>query len=166
VVVAVVFIVLSVTAFVFFNSRPPREGKLLKNFEDHRIAYARLRDMFLQDEQVIAVYTRFGVETNRSGLPRPPSEVNFPDSRYDQYVSLLKEVGGSEIFRRPGRNPGICITVWAAGFAGNTSRVSNCWLPDEPVNQVGDLKNGNQQDRTRTPVYRRIEENWYISFDR
>lgn len=121
--------------------------------------------MLLADDQVRAVYARFGVETTKSGLPRDPSEVNFPVNRYNEYRSLLEEVGGTEVFRTADSNAGVCIMIWASGFAGDTRHVNNCWMLRPPVNQVASLDEFYKTPKPRHPVFRHIDENWYLGAD-
>jgi hypothetical protein len=162
VVAVVVVVLLSTVSIIILKGRPPHEDKLVSSFRDHKIAFDRLRDMFKQDNGVVAVYTRFGVETKKSGLPRPPSEIGFPAERYNAYVALLKEVNGSEIFRLPERESGVCITVWASGFAGKTQRASDCWLP--VTNESANITGGVPRQGI-APRYRQIESDWYLRFD-
>jgi hypothetical protein len=72
---------------------PPEEKELVANFHTHRASYERLREMIREDSEVEAVYTRWGVETTTSGLPRIPPAVNFPASRWHEYLAVLKQMG-------------------------------------------------------------------------
>jgi hypothetical protein len=152
-------------AYVFLSSKPPKEKKLIEHFYAHRAAYESLRDMLLADEQVRAVYARSGVETTKSGLPRIPSEVNFPLGRYNEYLVLLKQIGSAEVFRAGENNSQICIAVWAHGFGGDTRHVDNCWLDQTPVNQVVSLGDFYKTPKPRHPVFRHIDGNWYLWAD-
>lgn len=89
--------------------RYTKEARLLKAFYMHRADIERLRDMLLTDDQVRAVYARFGVETMKSGLPRNPSEVNFPAARYNEYRALLEKIGATEVFRAGEGDSEICV---------------------------------------------------------
>jgi hypothetical protein len=151
--------------YIFAGTNPPREEKLLNTVYTHRTAYERLRDMLLADKQVRAVYARSGVETMESGLPRSLSEVNFPASRYNEYLALLKQIGSTEVFRAGNDNSEICIVVWASGFGGDTRHVDSCWLDQVPVNQVASLDNFYKTPRPRHPVFRHLEGNWYLWAD-
>ena len=113
----------------------------------------------------VAVYTRFGVETTSSGLPRPPSEVNFPASRFNEYKILLEQVGSLEVFRLGGDNSETGISLWASGFAGDTRHVDLCWLNHVPANQVASLKEFYKTPKPRHPVFRHIDGNWYLWAD-
>jgi hypothetical protein len=152
-------------AYVFPSNRPPTEERLLKTFYAHRATYEQLRDMLLADAQVRAIYARLGVETIKSGLPRPPSEVNFPSSRYDEYRVLLEQIHSAEVFRRGENNSEICITLWASGFGGDTRHVDSCWLDREPANEVARLADFYKTPKPRHPVFRHIDGNWYLWAD-
>ena len=119
----------------------------------------------LTDGQVRAVYTRFGVETTSSGLPHPPSEVHFPSTRYDEYKSLLEQARTTEVFRRGDGTSEICISLWASGFGGDTRHVDLCWLDHAPTNQVLRLDDFYKTPKRRHPVFRRVDENWYLWAD-
>jgi hypothetical protein len=129
------------------------------------MAFERLRDMLLADEQVNAIYFRQGVETKDSGLPHVPSEINFPARRYNEYRALLEEADSAEVFRAGERNPGVCIRVWASGFGGDTRHVNICWLQQSPTNQVASLDDFYKTPRPRHPVFRHIDGNWYLWAD-
>lgn len=151
--------------YVFPSMTPPEEESFLKAFYANRAGYEHLREMLLADEQVNEVYVRLGVETTSSGLPRPPSEVNFPASRYNEYRTLLEQVHSEQVFRRGGKNPEICISLWGAGFGGDTRHVDLCWLNHVPANQVASLKEFYKTPKPRHPVFRHIDGNWYLWAD-
>jgi hypothetical protein len=161
---AVVLCVLG--AFIFFSMQPPKENKVIENFEVHRAAYERLRDMILADQQVKAIYAGFGVETTGSGLPHRPSEVNFSAGRYDEYTALLKQVGKGVVFRTEEKQSKLfCVIAWGAGWAGDTRHMWLCWTDREPANQVASL-DAYYRDPKRPPdVFRHIDGDWYLSAD-
>lgn len=153
-------------AFIFFSMKPPKERKLIESFHSQRAAYERLRDMLLADQNLRAVYARSGVETETSGLPHKPSEVNFPGSRYNDYVALLQQIGSNAAFRTEGDQPElICVGAWAAGWAADTRHIWVCSTDREPPNQVANLDDY-YQNRTRPrDVFRHIDRNWYLRAD-
>jgi hypothetical protein len=156
----------AVWAFISFTMKPPAEKKLIENFQSHRAVYERLRDMILADQQVEAVYAGFGVKTPSSGLPRKPSEVNFPVQRYDEYVALLKQVGSYGAFKPKGNQPDqVCFGAWGAGWAGDTRHVWDCWAGREPANQVANLDDYYRNPTRPRNVFRRIDGNWYLRAD-
>jgi hypothetical protein len=145
-------------------NKPPSESKIIADFSSHRIAYERLRDMLLADEQVNAIYVRQDVETKDSGLPHVPSEVNFPASRYNEYRALLEQADSAEVFRAGEGNPGVCISVWASGFGGDTRHVNTCWLQQVPANRVASL-DGFYKTLRPHPAFRHIDGDWYLWAD-
>jgi hypothetical protein len=84
--------------WLYFCSRPPRASKLIDDFYSRRATYERLRDLLLADEQVRAIYARWGVETVESGLPHAPGEMNFPVGRFNEYRMLLERAHSEEVF--------------------------------------------------------------------
>jgi hypothetical protein len=149
---------------VFPNSKPPREKELIQNFYDHRAAYEHLRDMLLQDKEVLRVAS-WGVETTKS-IASKPQQGDFPIGRYNKYLALLKETGGVGAFRGRGEHPeSVGIGVFASGWAGDTRHVEICWVEREPANQVSNLDDFYLTPKPRTPVYRHIEGNWYLWAD-
>lgn len=151
--------------FAWLGGKPPKEKRLLENFRAHREAFERLRDMLRADEQVRAVYARFGVETKESGLPQEPPKVNFPVGRYSEYRELLEQIGSTEVFRTGEDNSTVCISVWASGFGGDTRHVDNCWLKIPPANQVSSLSDFYKTPKPRRPVFRHIDGDWYLWAD-
>jgi|SRR5271156_5523231 len=147
------------------SGRPPREQKLIQNFNAHSDAYERLREMLVADKQVRAVYSRFGVETMASGVPRVPSDVNFPSTRYDEYRGLLDQIGSTEVFRTGEDGSTICVSVWASGFGGDTRHLDNCWLQTSPVNLVASLSDFYNTAKPRRAAFVHVEDNWYLWAD-
>ena len=155
-------------ALFWLSGRPPRETTLIGNFRAHQLAYERLRDMLIADQQVEAVYVDFGVETADSGLPRQPSEVKFPADRYGEYTGLLKQIGSNAAFRSRKNLPElICVGVWASGWAGDTRHIWVCWTDHEPtvlVTSLDDYYRDSDSNRPRN-VSRRIDGDWYLRAD-
>jgi hypothetical protein len=165
----VLFLLLALlgAGFLYLRScaKPPDESRLINNFYARRAIYERLRDMLLADEQARAIYVRQGVETRESGLPRAPAEVNFPVGRYDEYRALLEQAGSEEVFRTGASDLGICVSVWASGFGGDTRHVDACWLQQIPSNQSASLADFYKTPKPRHPVFRHIDSNWYLWAD-
>jgi hypothetical protein len=149
------------------SSRPPKEKRLLENFHAHRAAYERLRDMLLEDEQLLRVAS-WGVETKKSRFPRIPPEGGIPANRYNEYLSLFKETGSKLALRDEGDHPMVCIG-WAGGWAGDTRHVDICWSDHKPAEQVTNLddyhKNSRRNGHPRSGVFRPVEGNWYLWAD-
>jgi hypothetical protein len=153
-------------AFMSFSMRPPKEKKLISNFQTHLASYERLRDMLLADQQVEAVYVSSGVLTTKSGLPHKPAEVNFSVSRYNEYVALLEKVGSNAAFRTEGNDPElVCVGAWGAGWAGDTRHVWVCSTDHEPANRISDLDDYYRDPKRPHNVYMHIEGNWYLRAD-
>jgi hypothetical protein len=151
---------------LFLPSNPPKESKVIESFHTHRAAFERLRDMLVSEKQRIAV-ARWGVETANAPVPHVPPDGGFPVARYQEYLALLKEVGGTGAFRGDGEYPeNISIGVWAHGWAGDTRHVEISWQEHEPPNQVPSIEDFYQTPKPRKPVFRHIEGNWYVWADR
>ena len=164
---ALLVILCGLWALAFFSMKPPKEKRLVENFQSNRAAYEHLREMISADQQTIAVHVDFGVETNNSPLPRPPSEVNFPVDRYSQYVALLHQVGSSAVFKMSDTNHPdvICIGAWGAGWAGNTRHIWTCWTSQTPTNLVSSLDEYYRNLNRPKDVYRQIDHDWYLRAD-
>lgn len=153
---------LGVTLF-FPHRSPPREEQVLRNFETHRAAFERLRDMLIEDKTLVRV-ADWGVETTKT-MGKPPAG-DFPVNRYNEYLALLKEVRAVGAFRDRGEAPeSVGALVYASGFAGDTRHMDVCWLAHEPPNQVSSLNDFYKTPKPRNPVYRHIEGNWYLWAD-
>jgi len=83
---------------VFPIRKPPKEKDVIQNFHAHRAAYERLRDMLLEDKNLLRV-ADWGVQTTKTiGTSKPPTR-DFPLKRYNEYLALLREAGGQIALR-------------------------------------------------------------------
>jgi hypothetical protein len=166
-IVLVLLSVLAVVALLLFVlgllNKPPSERKLVQNFQNHRASYERLRDMLLTDDGLERVAS-WGVETTNSGITKPPAG-NFPASRYNEYVSLIKDIDGEGAFRDQGLNPDVGISVWASGWAGDTRHIAIYWLNHKPSSEVASLDDFYRTPKPRRPVFRHLDGNWYLWAD-
>jgi hypothetical protein len=150
---------------LFFPHQPPKEAQVVRDFEAHRATFERLRDMLIEDKDLVRV-ADWGVETTKAvGTSKPPAG-NFPVDRYNEYLSLLKQIGATGAFRGRGNPPEtVGMLVYASGFAGGTRHMNVCWLAREPENQVSSLDDFYKTPKPRNPVYRHIEDKWYLWAD-
>jgi hypothetical protein len=164
VVLCVLVVVLGVALF-FPHRSPPREAQVIGNFEAHRAAFERLRDMLVEDKDLVRVADR-GVLTTKTIASRKPPAADFPLNRYNEYLSLFKEAGAAGAYRDRGNPPeNVGVVVYASGFAGDTRHMNVCWLLHEPENQVSSLDDFYKTPIPRRPVYRHIEGKWYLWAD-
>ena len=158
-------LVCAIRLYVIFSMRPPDERKIIEDFALHRSAYEHLRNMILADHQVDEVSTK-GIETSSSPLRRQPSEVNFPVSRYNEYVTLLNEIGRGAVFRMQEKESNlVCVVVWGAGWAGDTRHMWVCWADRPPSNEVSSLDNYYRDPQRQRNAFRRIDGDWYLRAD-
>jgi hypothetical protein len=150
--------------YIRHSNRPPKEIKLIDNFSTHRATFERLRDMLLEDKHVLAV-ARWGVETTSSGPHHVQPGGDFPIDRYNEYLALLAQSGGKRVFRIRGKAELIGITVWATGWGGDTRHIDIYWTEQNPPNQVDSLEHYYQTPKPRSPIFRRIDEDWYLWAD-
>jgi hypothetical protein len=153
--------------FLFIPSpKPPQEIKLIKNFNEHRADFEKLRDM-LQADTNLTVVASWGVETTKSVVAHIPPEGNFPVERYNEYLALLKNVGGFVASRDEGEHPDPSIVVWGWGWAGDTKHIGICWKDQAPTNQIATLDGyqGRSVYPNRVVVFRHIDQNWYFWVD-
>ncbi len=106
-------------AIVFPSNKPSEEEKLVENFYAHRAAYERLRDMLLDDKELLRI-ADWSIETKKSRVPHIPTAGDFPANRYNEYVALFKQAGSKLPLRDEGDHPMVCTAVWAGGWAGDT----------------------------------------------
>lgn len=121
--------------------------------------------MLLADVQVVRV-ADWGVETTKGTFS--PVAGRFPDDRYAQYLSLLKQAGGELAYRVKGEHPDPGILVWAQGFGGDTAHVGISWEDQTPTNLVASLddhvQNRKHGEQWRV-AYQHIDGNWYLWTD-
>lgn len=161
---AIVFSLLLLVAALFFwpRSSPPPESKLIANFHAHRAAFERMREMLKADSQLRRVAS-WGVETTTSGIHKPP-EGDFPVARYNEYLMLLRVVGAKGASQGE-RGDQACILMWASGWAGDTRHSEVCWMGLTPDNQVSSLDDFYRSPKPRSPVFRRVDGDWYLWAD-
>ncbi len=152
-------------AFLFPHSSPPKETQVIQNFYSHRAAYERLRDMLTEDKKLVRL-ADWGVQTTTSMRTRERPTGDFPPDRYNQYIALLREVGGLGAHRDSNDPPAdVCIWVYASGWAGDTRHLDVCWEAQTPANLVSSLDDFYKTPKPRKPVFRHIESNWYLWAD-
>jgi hypothetical protein len=164
---ALVCVVLAfiVIAFLFPYKSPPKEAEVFQNFHAHRAAYERLRNMLLEDKGLVRVAS-WGVETTSTIGTRKPPAGNFPLDRYNAYLALLNETGAVGAFSdRQDPPESVGVLVYASGWAGDTRHVDICWMDREPPNLVTSLDKFYKTPKPRKPVYRHVEDNWYLWAD-
>jgi hypothetical protein len=165
--IAILIFVLVLGGCVYwFTPRPPSEAKLIQNFNEHRADFENLRDMLQADTNLTRVAS-WGVETRNPVFLGIPTGENFPVERYNQYLALLKNVGGFVASRDEGEHPDPSIVVWGWGWAGDTKHIGICWLDREPTNQISTLSGykGQSVYPNREVTFRHIDHNWYFWVD-
>ena len=159
---------MAIGALLLFRegNEPPSDEQLIQRFHDKKPSYERLRDMFLADRQVDLV-ADWGIETERSVVSVKPPLPELSQARYDDYLALLKQIGGIVVSGSREMPPEICIYVWAAGFAGETRHEAVCWRDQPPPDQVASLGEIEQRSALagHTFVYRHVESHWYLMRD-
>jgi|SRR5271156_1855379 len=150
---------------VFPSSSPPKEKKVIQNFYAHRAAYEHLRDMLLEDKQLVRV-AAWGVQTTKPIPASKPPAGDFPLDRYNEYLSLLKEAGAIGAHRDSADPPAdVCIWIYASGWAGDTRHLDVCWETQQPAPQIASLDEFYKTPKPRKPVFRPIDSNWYLWAD-
>jgi hypothetical protein len=150
---------------VFPVKKPPRESVVIQSFYAHRATYEQLRDMLIQDDQMLSVGAK-GITTTKSVVPIVPARGSELGNRYAEYLALLNQVGSGWAFRGKGKSPDkVGVEVWASGWGGDTRHISICWLSYEPSNQVSDLDDYYRTSRPRKPVFKKIADGWYLWAD-
>lgn len=150
---------------VFPHKSPPNERQVILNFNAHRAEFERLRTMLAEDKNLIRL-ANWGVQTSKElGTSENPT-ADFPAERYHQYLDLLRQAGGLGTQRDRADPPAdICIWIFASGWAGDTRHQDICWEKETPPNQVASLDNFYRTPKPRKPVFRHIEDNWYLWAD-
>lgn len=150
---------------VFPHKAPPKERQVVQNFNAHRAEFERLRSMLVEDKNLVRV-ARWGVQTSKAMGTRENPTADFPVERYHQYLDLLRQVGGLRASRDDADPPAdVCIWIFASGWAGDTRHQDICWEAETPPNQVESLEDFYRTAKPRKPVFRHIDENWYLWAD-
>ena len=147
---------------------PPRDETLVKSFREHKIEYERLRDMLQADDKLRRVAS-WGIETSGSPGTAMPPTAELTLNRYNEYLVLLKKVGGEVASRSGGSHPDACVSVWASGWAADTRHVAVCWIDELPAgvdaSSGASLTTARRDNKSRAVVSTRIEGNWYLRKD-
>jgi hypothetical protein len=161
-----VALVLVAIAILSPHRSPPKEANVLQNFYAHRATYERLRDMLIEDKKLVRVAS-WGVQTTTSMATSERPTGDFAVGRYNQYLALLKEVGGIGAHRDRNDPPAdLCIWVYASGWAGGDTRhLDVCWENQPPISQVASLDDFYRTPKPRKPVFRHVDGNWYLWAD-
>ncbi|HEX4385312.1 MAG TPA: hypothetical protein VH083_20270 [Myxococcales bacterium] len=146
----------SCCAYAVVSSLPPSDKALMAAFKANKPVYEQLRGMLQHEDPLITMVADWGVMRGESTI-RPEDlrlpGASFPAERYDEYMRLLKKIGGLSVSRFRAPDPQIRILVWASGFAGDTIHEAICWQPDE------------QELARLHDYYKPIEESWFVYRD-
>jgi hypothetical protein len=159
----VIAFIASLFIIVSISSKLPKEGKIASDFRAYRASYERVRTMLSEDKGVEGV-APWGIQLEGSPLWKVPPEGGMPANRYQEYLSLLKEIGASRVSQERGPLE-VSFGVWESGWGGNTRHVNISWLEREPPNTAISLDAFYRTDKPRRPSYVHIDGNWYIWAD-
>jgi len=148
---AVIGIAVGVLILLCGCGRSPSDQELVRQFEENRAAYDRLRELLVGDTDLRDVGPS-GVQMVDSPIHVVPPTPLVSSAKYQEYMGLLKSAGGTRASRSEGLHPGICIGVYAEGWAGDTRHKNVCWR-ESPL-----AKDGRFSDKL-------IERNWYLEED-
>src|SRR5678816_1504961 len=112
------------------------ESKTIENFNTHRAAYERLRDMLQEEEELLTVNNHWGISKQGLVYNIPPAG-GFPVDRYKEYLALLKETGANSAYRHEGLNPDVSI-------GGDRRHASVVWMNRGPGELVTSLEEYSQ----------------------
>jgi hypothetical protein len=130
------------------------ESKTIENFNTHRAAYERLRDMLQEEEELLTVNNHWGISKHGLVYNIPPAG-GFPVDRYKEYLALLKETGANSAYRHEGLNPDVSI-------GGDRRHASVVWMNRGPGELVTSLEEYSQTPPPHHPKYRHLDGNWYL----
>jgi hypothetical protein len=165
--IACVAIGIGVIALLIANA-PPKDEELIKNFEQHRDSYDKLRALIEGDSRISRL-AGWGYHLEDSPVVSAPTDGGIPVEKYNEYIELLKKAEAEAIDRTRGEFPEVCIYVWSAGWAGNTKHAAICWLPNAVTNREDNVKAPSatlsEEAGTGRFALKRIERNWYLRKD-
>jgi hypothetical protein len=152
---------LGLAAFLFcafYSPHPPKDEKIIRNFDAHRAEFERLRIMLQQDTQLVTVADR-GTRMRNGG--------SLPAWRYEEYMKQLKKVDGYLADRAEGEPAEPSIMLWGWGWAGHTKCLGICWLDQAPTNLVATFDDYKGRSWYGHPfiMYRHVETNWFLWTD-
>jgi hypothetical protein len=167
--ISAILVIAVIASIVYFKNLPPTEAALIENFHAHRSTYERLR-LYLQADDQLDRVASWGVQTRGSPIVYMPPQGGLSRARFDEYLSLLKEVHGETAFRSHGPQAEMCVGLWGRGFAGSNEHIAVCWLegaiPGKQVLSIDNLNGDVDNSAGRQFFFRKIEGNWYLERDR
>jgi hypothetical protein len=114
--VAVLLFILAFVGCIYFPApRPPKEAKIIQQFNEHRAAFEQLRNM-LQTDANLRRIAYWGVETEKPFFLGYPTGTNFSIDRFNKYISLFEDVGALAAWRDEGMHADVGIGIWAWGL--------------------------------------------------
>jgi hypothetical protein len=159
VVLSAILLVVAIGAFIFWRADPlflraPKDHELLKIFQDHRVAFERLRNMAIEDSPKDWYFSESHLD----------DQIN--EKRKQEYIVLFSEI-----------HPGLVVTASNGSVrfifeSGGLSAISPGWLKGIEYLSGGTEREGlvvqDLDQPTSLPagsVYlRQIEPSWFLVF--
>jgi hypothetical protein len=135
---------------------PPSDQEMIANFHENRAHFEALREKMCQLSHRQLVWA----DANR---PLPP----LPEDELRWYRETLATIGATRVAAVP--NPcRISITEWAVGLAGSGEYKQYRLGPSlhEPMIEASTLDDVDRASPEVTFWHRRIEEDWWLEFER
>jgi hypothetical protein len=138
------------------SGSPPTEKSLTATFNVHRTDYELLKTMLSEDAEVIHV-AKSGVQTTKSVVAQLPPQ-GMSEARFQEYLAIFNRSGAMSIYKN--QNSGIIgVSVWAAGWGGNTQHVDFVWVDTNSLSYRGQAAAAIMKNA------RQLKGGWYIWTD-
>ena len=124
------------------------------NFWQHREQFEQLVRMSHEDTMMISI-------SNSFTYPKEATALGFTEVRWNQYRSLFRQAGVSDLVRRDDGRIIFGYWAWGLSIGGEYRYYVYSTKPLQPV--VDSLDDLPIPEENLKPTYKQITENWYIS---
>lgn len=164
---SLVFILLSGLFFSCDNEHPS-DSRLLVNFQSHETEFNRLIKMVTDDAKVVRISPEYTWLDDNFTWPRPESELGITKARWEEYRQIFRKLGleeGIAWYTIPD-GPVLLLASVRGKFAGGSEKgYAFSTKPLSPlVESLDHTQVGGKTQRPDLPVYRKINNNWYLYY--
>jgi hypothetical protein len=164
-----VFLAMMCSALDFNTNTPfPSDAELIKNFQNNEADFERLNQMAKEDSDFVRIADNFNWTKDSAAYPRPKSEKDLSEERWNEYRSLFKKLN-----LKMGISNSQPKEVWllasTKGMVTGGSEKGYMYLMEEPSPIIDSLDNPNfnlpeLQGRKAKILYRKLKNNWYLYY--
>jgi len=148
-----------VLAFIEYN-RLPSDVSVVSRFSEQKPYLIELKQMLSREPSSVIGITENKVMINNTNNWISPQEAKMAEEHFLQYQALMKKSRIKQIWRSDGA---VFFNYAAAGFASFGWRLTFVYMQATPSPIVSSIDSPSPQSQSeRSPVYRSLQDNWYV----